>query len=69
MKLSNLYTKAKEEGKTVLSFEVFPPKKTSGIETVYKAIDELAKMNPAYISVTYGAGGTEATILQLLQKR
>jgi len=69
MKLSNLYTKAKEEGKTVLSFEVFPPKKTSGIETVYKALDELAKMNPAYISVTYGAVVLKLTILQLLLKR
>ena len=69
MKLSNLYTKAKEEGKTVLSFEVFPPKKTSGIETVYKALDELAKMNPAYISVTYGAGGTEANNTAIIAEK
>jgi methylenetetrahydrofolate reductase (NADPH) len=62
MKLSSLYSK----GKTVLSFEVFPPKKTSGIETVYNALDELAKMNPAYISVTYGAGGTEANNTALI---
>ncbi len=56
MKLSSLYNKEK----TVLSFEVFPPKKTSGIETVYKTLDQLVELNPAYISVTYGAGGTEA---------
>jgi methylenetetrahydrofolate reductase (NADPH) len=62
MKLSSLYNK----GKTVLSFEVFPPKKTSGIETVYNALDKLADMNPAYISVTYGAGGTEANNTALI---
>ncbi len=45
--------------KTVFSFEVFPPKKTSSIETVYRAIDELAALKPDFISVTYGAGGSE----------
>ena len=48
------------ENKTLLSFEVFPPKKTSPIETLYNALDELVALNPAYISVTYGAGGTAA---------
>lgn len=48
------------ENKTILSFEVFPPKKTSPIETLYNALDELVSLNPAYISVTYGAGGTAA---------
>ena len=57
MKISTLY---KDKEKTVLSFEVFPPKKTSGIETVYKTLDALVDLRPAYISVTYGAGGTEA---------
>ncbi len=44
--------------KTLLSFEVFPPKKTSPIESVYGVLEELCDMNPAYVSVTYGAGGT-----------
>lgn len=46
--------------KTLLSFEVFPPKKTSPIESVYGVLEELCGMNPAYVSVTYGAGGTAA---------
>jgi methylenetetrahydrofolate reductase (NADPH) len=46
--------------KTLLSFEVFPPKKTSPIESVYGVLEELCAMNPAYVSVTYGAGGTAA---------
>lgn len=40
------------------SFEIFPPKKTSSIETVYGAIENLAQMEPDFISVTYGAGGS-----------
>ena len=45
--------------KTVFSFEVFPPKKTSSIETIYKTLDELSDLSPDFISVTYGAGGSE----------
>jgi methylenetetrahydrofolate reductase (NADPH) len=45
-------------GRPVLSFEVFPPKKEGDVEALYKVIDELRPLQPAYISVTYGAGGT-----------
>ncbi len=54
MKIKDLYKKEK----AVLSFEVFPPKKSSGVETVYNAINELKELKPDYISVTYGAGGS-----------
>ena len=47
-----------KEDKTLLSFEVFPPKKTSPIESVYSVLEELTSLKPAYVSVTYGAGGT-----------
>ncbi len=56
MKVKELFGK----GKTVLSFEVFPPKKTSSIETIYNTIEQLTDLKPAYISVTYGAGGNLA---------
>lgn len=46
------------KNKTVMSFEIFPPKKTSSVETVYKAIDGLSDLSPDFISVTYGAGGS-----------
>lgn len=46
------------QGKTVFSFEVFPPKKTSPFETIITALDQLKDLNPDYISVTYGAGGS-----------
>ena len=44
--------------KTVFSFEVFPPKKTSTVDVIYQTLDELSGMNPDFISVTFGAGGS-----------
>ena len=43
--------------KPSLSFEVFPPKTTDKYESVKFAAEEIAKLNPSYMSVTYGAGG------------
>ncbi|MFV0496999.1 MAG: methylenetetrahydrofolate reductase [NAD(P)H] [Candidatus Fimivivens sp.] len=43
--------------KTVLSYEVFPPKPTSPINTIYETLRELKALSPDFISVTYGAGG------------
>lgn len=40
-----------------LSFEVFPPKKESTFESVVSATEEIAACHPAFMSVTYGAGG------------
>lgn len=40
-----------------LSFEVFPPKTEAGFESVKSATEEIAKLCPAFMSVTYGAGG------------
>jgi methylenetetrahydrofolate reductase (NADPH) len=40
------------------SFEFFPPKTEQGEQNLLKAIDELRGLDPAYVSVTYGAGGT-----------
>lgn len=46
-----------KEKKVVFSFEVFPPKKSSSIQTIYDTLDNLAALTPDFISVTYGAGG------------
>lgn len=43
--------------KPVLSFEVFPPKEEAAFEPVEAAAFEIAKLSPAFMSVTYGAGG------------
>ena len=40
-----------------LSFEVFPPKTDMNFDSVRRATEEIAALHPAYMSVTYGAGG------------
>lgn len=45
------------EDKVHISFEVFPPKTDAKYESVLAAVDEIAKVKPSFISVTYGAGG------------
>ena len=57
--------------KTVFSFEVFPPKRESGVETIYRTLEELRELQPDFISVTYGAGGSgvaNATTIDLCSK-
>ena len=46
-----------KDGKTELSFEVFPPKKETSFENVKAATEEIASFHPSFMSVTYGAGG------------
>lgn len=46
--------------KKTLSFEVFPPKKDGEFEKAYETLDALAALNPDFISVTYGAGGSRS---------
>ena len=40
-----------------LSFEVFPPKNGTAFDSVKSATEEIAKLSPSFMSVTYGAGG------------
>ena len=56
MYISDLFKK----DRTIFSFEVFPPKKTSSIETIYETLEGLSDLKPDFISVTYGAGGNRA---------
>ena len=44
--------------KTIFSFEIFPPKKDMPIDTIFSTLDELKGLNPDFISVTFGAGGS-----------
>ncbi|MBE6577453.1 MAG: methylenetetrahydrofolate reductase [NAD(P)H] [Ruminococcaceae bacterium] len=53
MKLSEILT----QDKLSLSFEVFPPKTDTAFESVKHATEEIAKLCPSFMSVTYGAGG------------
>ena len=53
MKIIDLLT----QNKLSLSFEVFPPKIESSFDSVKNATEEIAKLKPSFMSVTYGAGG------------
>ena len=53
MKLSELL----KQDKCSLSFEVFPPKTDTAFSSVKEATEEIARLNPSFVSVTYGAGG------------
>lgn len=53
MKIKNMFDRG-----TVYSFEIFPPKRDSSIETIYTTLEELKGLSPDFISVTFGAGGS-----------
>ena len=64
MKISQLLS----QKKPTLSFEVFPPKTADNYESVKFATEEIAKLSPDFMSVTYGAGGgTSEYTLSLAQ--
>src|SRR5690242_10608731 len=46
-------------GAPCFSFEFFPPRTEEGERNLEAALVELSRMDPAFVSVTYGAGGTE----------
>ena len=54
--INNRFNKDKIE----FSCEVFPPKRDDDIYGIYKTIDEICELNPDFISVTYGAGGSNS---------
>lgn len=54
MKISDLFS----SNRRLFSFEFFPPKTDAGEAALEKAVGELEELQPAYISVTYGAGGS-----------
>jgi methylenetetrahydrofolate reductase (NADPH) len=55
MRIDELYAGASEP---VFSFEFFPPKSDEGERNLYDALKQLRELRPAFVSVTYGAGGS-----------
>src|SRR5262245_61657059 len=45
-------------GGPVFSFEFFPPKDDAGIVNLFATIKSLRELDPSFVSVTYGAGGS-----------
>ena len=52
-----------------ISFEVFPPKNDTAVESVMQAACRIAALRPAYISVTYGAGGGQSKYTMAMAQR
>ena len=55
MKIAEMFGRA---GSPVVSFEFFPPKTDEGVESLYQTAAALRACRPAFVSVTYGAGGS-----------
>ena len=57
------------QSEPTLSFEFFPPKDEAGEETLWNSFDALLELSPEFVSVTYGAGGSnQAKSLAVLEK-
>ncbi len=57
MYIRDIYEEKRKQNRPVISFEIFPPKKNFPLTQLLETIEELTKLHPDYISVTYGAGG------------
>ena len=53
MKIAQMFGR----GRVVFSCEVFPPKKSSPVNSIFETLDGLRQIQPDFISVTFGAGG------------
>ena len=58
MKIPQIFEVKKKEGKPVLSFEIFPPKKEAALQNIDETLSLLCDLHPDFISVTFGAGGS-----------
>ena len=58
-----------DQGRTLVSFEFFPPKSEEAVEQLFDTVREMVPMAPSFVSVTYGAGGsTRRRTLDLVQR-
>jgi len=65
VKLRDIYA---QPGKT-FSVEFYPPKDAAGVERLFAEVQKLKQVNPAFCSVTYGAGGsTQDTTLEIVKR-
>jgi methylenetetrahydrofolate reductase (NADPH) len=68
-KITDIFKQKKRNKEPVFSFEVFPPKTPGGTKKLFYTIETLAGLEPDYISVTYGAGGsTSKNTLDIIRK-
>ncbi len=58
-----------KQGNFSVSFEFFPPKTPEGERQLFETIEELKTLNPTFVSVTYGAGGSTRDRTRNIVKR
>jgi methylenetetrahydrofolate reductase (NADPH) len=58
MRVYEAYAANGETSRSALSFELFPPKSEAGFEELMRNVGELVEFEPAFITCTYGAGGS-----------
>ncbi|HEY6911798.1 MAG TPA: methylenetetrahydrofolate reductase [NAD(P)H] [Myxococcales bacterium] len=58
MRICDLFVFAAERGEPVFSFEFFPPKNDAGVAALFESLRALRPLAPAFVSVTWGAGGS-----------
>jgi methylenetetrahydrofolate reductase (NADPH) len=65
MRVSELF----EAGRPTFSFEFFPPQDDGGVRALFETIAQLRELEPGFVSVTYGAGGsTRARTVELVTR-
>jgi methylenetetrahydrofolate reductase (NADPH) len=69
VRITDLLRFARERGEPVFSFEFFPPRTDQGVASLFQAVEALRPLAPAYVCVTYGAGGSTRTRTLELVKR
>lgn len=62
MHISSKLAAAHENGKPTFSFEFFPPKTAQGVQNLYDRMDRMHDLGPAFIDITWGAGGQHARL-------
>jgi methylenetetrahydrofolate reductase (NADPH) len=58
VKVVDILRFARERGEPIFSFEFFPPKTDDGVRQLFQTVEALRPLGPAFVSVTYGAGGS-----------
>jgi len=62
MHISKKLALARESNKPTFSFEFFPPKTVQGVQNLYDRMDRMHDLGPAFIDITWGAGGRHSTL-------
>jgi methylenetetrahydrofolate reductase (NADPH) len=69
MKVIEKIQEAAADGRTVFSFEFFPPKTEEGVENLFERMDRMVAHGPSFCDITWGAGGSTADLTLEISNR